>query len=66
MKGLSDRREQEQRDRAWLAYHAGLIGRMKKPPSLEEMQGLKKKLKVQTPAEMRAAFASWRQAGQEA
>lgn len=56
--------EREQRNRAWLAWHAGLIGRMKKPPTLDELAGTRRVVKKMTPAEMKGAFAAMREIAQ--
>lgn len=47
--------------RAWLAWHTAVIPLMKTIPTLTELAGTPQKTKRQTPAEMRAAFASMRE-----
>lgn len=61
VKGCVAKIEREQEGRAWLAWHAGLIGRMKKPPALLELMGRREQLPpVQTEEQMTAVFAAMR------
>ena len=54
--------DREQRGRAWLAWHAGLIGRMKRPPSLEELAGPPRPARKMTATEVKGVFATMREA----
>lgn len=60
-KGRMNALEREQRGRAWLAWHAGLIGRMKRPPSLGELSGVRREVKKMTAGEMKGVFATLRE-----
>lgn len=44
-----------------LAWHTAVLGRVEKLPPLSDLTGIRPKTKKQTPAEMRAAFASMRE-----
>lgn len=61
VKGRMNALDREQRGRAWLAWHAGLIGRMKKPPTLDQLTGTRREVKKMSAAEMKAAFAAMRE-----
>lgn len=62
--------ESQHRRDAWLAHTtASLVAfahhSPKKMPTLESLTGAQPTIKIQTPDEMRAAFAGWRRAGEK-
>lgn len=54
--------EAEHQARGWLAWHIGALSRVEKLPPLSDLTGIRPQIKKMTPAEMRAAFASMREA----
>jgi hypothetical protein len=48
--------EREHKGRAWLAWHGAVLPRLKTMPTLERLQGVKRKLRRQTPQEIEAIF----------
>lgn len=62
MRGKLKAAERDQQNRAWLAWHSGLIGRMTKPPTLMDLMGIKPVVTKQTPDEMKSVFAGMREA----
>lgn len=62
--------ESQHRRDAWLAHTtASLVSfahhSPRKMPTLESLTGVQPTIKIQTPDEMRAAFASWRRAAEK-
>lgn len=61
MKGVQERREREQRDLAWHAWHVASLPMMKKFPALKDFlgAGTKPDLRRKTPEEMQAVAQQW-------
>jgi hypothetical protein len=57
MKGAHRRRELEHEDRAWLAWHAGLLGKLKSPP--RSPADLLPRKRARTREEMISAVRGW-------
>lgn len=62
--------ETDHRHRAWLAWTIASLSAYgfhapAKIPTLESLTATKPKVTIQTPEQMRAAFASWRRAGEK-
>lgn len=57
--------EHDRRRDAWLALNTAALIRKKKGswPTIDELLGIKPKLAVQSPDEMKAAFRAWRAQG---
>jgi hypothetical protein len=64
VKGKTGALEREQRNRAWLAWHAGLIGRMKTPPALADLMGIEARAKRGNVEEAKSVFAAIREAAE--
>lgn len=57
--GTSRRLTREFNDRAWLAYHTAVLGRIKKMPKLSALLHDVKPRQRQTPEQMQAIVRSW-------
>lgn len=44
-----------------LAWHTAVLGRVATIPPLSDITGVRPQIKKQTPAEVRALFAAWRE-----
>lgn len=62
MKAKARTEKAEHQARAWTAWHTAVLTRVEKIPPLSDLTGTTPKIKKMTPAEMRAAFASMREA----
>ena len=56
--GNADRLKREHNDRAWAAWHAGMIGRAAKPPRLQALL-IRDQPKAQSIKEMIAHAGAW-------
>jgi hypothetical protein len=58
--GQAARLEREHKARAWAVWHTAWMMRVKKPPTLEELQGGKAQKVIQSADEMRGVFRRMR------
>ncbi len=54
--------EADHQQRMSQAWHTAVLGRVQKMPPLSDLTGVRPQIKKMTPADMRAAFASMREA----
>jgi len=58
--GVSERLKREHNERAWLAWHTAMIGRVKRPPKLKDMMhGAARPRRRQTIEEQIAIAKQW-------
>ncbi len=59
--GATERFQREHQGRAWQAWHTAALSRCdpKKFPTLDDLMGVKRKVRRQTVSEMDAIFRAW-------
>lgn len=62
MRGRLAAARTDDKNRAWLAWHTAAMPLMKDFPSLADLTGERPQIKKMTPAEMKAVWASMREA----